>query len=112
VTRYRNRSNSIIEHSDSNIPIGLFRDQTFVISSLSLLPGDLLALITDGFTEVFDSEVFDSREREIGVNQFKSMLLGWAKEPLPEIYQKLRSSTLKFAKQTDGQTMFLIRRSA
>ncbi len=107
ILHYQAQTKTIIEHSDSNVPIGLFKNQTFEISKLSLLPGDLLAVVTDGFTEVFDS-----REREMGLNEFKSLLLCFAEEPLPEIYRDLRSSTMKFGKQTDDQTMLLIRRLA
>jgi serine phosphatase RsbU (regulator of sigma subunit) len=105
ILHYRSQTKTIIEHSDSNVPIGLFKNQTFGISKLSVLPGDLLAVITDGFTEVFDS-----KEREIGMDEFKSMLLRCAENTLPEIYRELRSGTMKFGKQTDDQTMLLIRR--
>jgi hypothetical protein len=105
ILHYRAQSKTIIEHSDSNVPIGLFKNQRFEISNLALLPGDLLAVITDGFTEVFDS-----REKEIGMEEFKSMLRACADKPLPQIYRELRADTMKFGKQTDDQTMLLIRR--
>jgi hypothetical protein len=107
ILHYRADTRTIIEHSDSNVPIGLFKNQTFEISKLSVHPGDLLAVITDGFTEVFDSQ-----EREIGMEEFKSRLEGCAQKPLPEIYRELRSSTMKFGRQTDDQTMLLLRRLA
>src|SRR6202035_4640405 len=87
ILHYRAHSRTIIEHSDSNVPIGLFKDQSFKISKLSLLPGDLLAVITDGFTEVFDF-----KKNEIGMEKFKSMLLVCADKPLPEIYGQLRAN--------------------
>jgi serine phosphatase RsbU (regulator of sigma subunit) len=96
-----------MEHSDTNLPIGMFKDQTFTVSKLTLMPGDLIALVTDGFTEVFDSE-----EREIGIEDFKSALASCAENSLPEIYRELRARTLKFGKQTDDQTMLLIRRAS
>jgi serine phosphatase RsbU (regulator of sigma subunit) len=74
------------------------------VSRLTLAPGDLLALITDGFTEVFDS-----REQEMGMEDFKSALATCAEKALPDIYRELRARTLKFGKQTDDQTMLLIR---
>jgi len=104
ILHYRAQTKTIIEHSDSNVPIGLFKNQDFTISQLSLQPGDLLAVITDGFTEVFDS-----KEKEIGMEQFKAMLLRRAEKSLPEIYRELRAETMKFGKQTDDQTMLLIR---
>ncbi len=106
ILHYQPQSKTILEHSDSNVPIGIFKDQTFAISKLALQPGDLLALITDGFTEVFDSE-----ERELGLEEFKTALAACAEKPLPQIYQELRTRALKFGKQTDDQTMLLIRLS-
>ena len=107
ILHYQKQTKTIVEHSDGNVPIGLFKDQTYAVSKLSLQPGDLLAVVTDGFTEVFDSG-----EREIGMEKFKSMLLVCAEKPLPEIYRELRADTMKFGKQTDDQTMLLIRRMA
>jgi hypothetical protein len=107
ILHYQADTRTIIEHSDSNVPIGLFKNQAFEISRLSLRPGDLLAVITDGFTEVFDSQ-----EREIGMEEFKSMLGECAQKSLPEIYRELRSGTMKFGHQTDDQTMLLLRRLA
>lgn len=106
ILHYQKQSKTILEHSDSNLPIGMFKDQAFTVSKLTLMPGDLIALITDGFTEVFDSE-----EREIGIEDFKSALASCAENTLPEIYRELRARTLRFGKQTDDQTMLLIRRA-
>jgi serine phosphatase RsbU (regulator of sigma subunit) len=105
ILHYRKQEKTVIEHSDSNLPIGMFKGQQFAISKINLPPGDLLALITDGFTEVFDKE-----EQEIGMEDFKSALAACAEKPLPEIYRELRARTLRFGKQTDDQTMLLIRR--
>jgi serine phosphatase RsbU (regulator of sigma subunit) len=105
ILHYQAQSKTILEHSDANIPIGLFPGQSFTISQLTLLPGDLLAIITDGFTEVFDAQ-----EQEIGLEKFKSLLLGCAEKPLPSVYQDLLSATRRFGEQSDDQTMLLIRR--
>jgi len=107
ILHYLAANKTIIEHTDSNVPIGLFKDQTFESSELTLGCGDLLAIITDGFTEVFDKQ-----DREIGMDEFKSMLQACAEKPLPEIYNQLRANTMQFGKQTDDQTMLLIRRVA
>ena len=107
ILHYQCASRTIIEHSDANVPIGLFKNQAFGLSQLNMQPGDLLAVITDGFTEVFDS-----KDREFGIDEFKSMLLACAQRPLPEIYRELRANTMKFGEQTDDQTMLLIRMTA
>jgi len=107
ILHYQAQTKTILEHSDTNVPLGLFKDQPFTISKLSLAAGDLLAIVTDGFTEVFDS-----KENELGMEQLKSMLLNHAEKPLPEIHQNLRTAALAFGKQSDDQTMLLIRRHA
>ena len=104
ILHYSAQAKTIVEHSDANVPIGLFKNQTYAFSELSLAPGDLLAVITDGFTEVFDS-----KEREMGLEQFKVMLQACAEKPLPAIYRELRSQVTKYGQQTDDQTMLLIR---
>jgi hypothetical protein len=106
ILHYQVQSKAIVELTDSNVPIGMFPGMTFTISKVNLLPGDLLALITDGFTEVFDS-----KQNELGMENFKTTLLSLADQPLPQIYREMRSRTLRFGKQTDDQTMLLIRRS-
>jgi serine phosphatase RsbU (regulator of sigma subunit) len=105
ILHYQAKTKSIVEHSDGNVPIGLFQNQSFVTSQLQLSPGDLLAIITDGFTEIFDS-----KEKEIGMEDFKTMLLACVEKPLPEIYRDLRARTMQFGKQTDDQTMLLLRK--
>jgi hypothetical protein len=105
ILQYQKENKTVVERADTNLPIGMFKDQTFTSSEVNLQPGDLLALITDGFTEVFDSE-----ERELGMDDFKAALEACADKPLPEIYQELRARTLRFGKQSDDQTMLLIRR--
>ncbi len=105
ILHYQAQTKNIVEHADANVPIGLFQNQCYTTSQLELLPGDLLAIITDGFTEIFDS-----KEKEIGMEDFKAMLLGCVEKPLPEIYSDLRARTMKFGKQTDDQTMLLLRK--
>jgi len=107
ILHYQKQGRNVAELADSNVPIGMFKDQNFAISKVQVQAGDLLAIITDGFTEVFDSE-----EREIGMDDFKLALVNCAENPLPEIYSELRARTLKFGKQSDDQTMLLIRRLA
>jgi sigma-B regulation protein RsbU (phosphoserine phosphatase) len=105
ILQYQQKAGAVLEHSDSNVPIGMFKDQAFEVSQLTLQPGDLLAIVTDGFTEVFDSN-----EREMGMEDFKAALAECANKPLPDIYRELRERTLRFGKQTDDQTMLLVRR--
>ncbi len=105
ILHYQSAKKAMVEHSDGNVPIGMFKGQAFSVSRLVLESGDLLAIITDGFTEVADA-----KGREIGLEDFKRMLLACAERPLPEIYKELRERTIQYGKQNDDQTMLLIRR--
>jgi serine phosphatase RsbU (regulator of sigma subunit) len=107
ILHYQAETKTIREHDDQNVPLGLFKNQSFMMTQLNAAPGDLLAVITDGFTEVFDSS-----QNEFGIEQFKRLLLQYAEKPLPEIYRQLRSATLSFGEQSDDQTMLLLRRLA
>jgi serine phosphatase RsbU (regulator of sigma subunit) len=51
------RANDSLEHLDSTCTVlGLFKDWTCAMAECSLLPGDTLALYTDGITEAFNNE--------------------------------------------------------
>jgi serine phosphatase RsbU (regulator of sigma subunit) len=47
---------------DQNLPIGVFSDTPFQSTRLEVCTGDVLAIITDGLTEVFNR-----REEELGI---------------------------------------------
>ena len=44
------------------------------------------------------------------MEEFKAMLLACVEKPLPEIYGDLRAKTMQIGKQTDDQTMLLLRK--
>jgi hypothetical protein len=104
ILHYCAQTGEIIEHADDNVPIGLFKGQSFTVSRLSVRQGDLLAIVTDGFTEVFDS-----KQREMGMEELKAMLLARVDLPLSQIYGGLRAFTAAFGAQEDDQTMLLVR---
>ena len=45
---------TVREYTTPQTAVGMFEDQQFTSARLSCVPGDLLAVITDGLTEVFD----------------------------------------------------------
>jgi serine phosphatase RsbU (regulator of sigma subunit) len=69
--------------------------------------GDVLALLTDGLVEVFDSA-----GRELGFESAKAALVAVADRSLPEIAGHLLSGARNHGAQTDDQSLLLIRRSA
>jgi serine phosphatase RsbU (regulator of sigma subunit) len=88
------------------IPIAMFEDFSFTSSALTCEPGDLLALITDGLTEVFDAG-----DRELGIERIEQILAASASRPLGEIADEILAAARAHGRQLDDQTLLLIRRA-
>jgi len=93
-----------VEYASQNLPLGILPEQQFATDRLECDPGDVLLLLTDGF-----SEVFDVKAAELGLEPIKSTFLKAADRPLSEIFERLRNLSLSFGKQDDDQTILLIR---
>jgi serine phosphatase RsbU (regulator of sigma subunit) len=103
--RYCNQQRAIVEYASQNLPLGILPEQQFAADRLECDPGDVLLLLTDGF-----SEVFDAHGAELGLEPIKSAFLEAARDlPLPEIFERLRNLSLSFGKQDDDQTILLVR---
>jgi len=101
----RVRNGCVEEVTTPQIAVGMFDGSTFGSSSLDCLPGDLLALLTDGLIEVFDGE-----RRELGLDWAKDVLKSRGDQPLSAIADQLLSGARAHGAQLDDQTVLLIRR--
>jgi len=102
--RYCSQRGAIVEYASQNLPLGILPEQQFATDRLECDPGDVLLLLTDGF-----SEVFDAKAAELGMEPIKSAFLKTADRPLSEIFEHLRNVSLSFGKQDDDQTILLVR---
>lgn len=102
--RYCTQQRAIVEYASQNLPLGILPEQQFATDRLECDPGDVLLLLTDGF-----SEVFDVKAGELGMEPIKSAFLKAADRPLSEIFEHLRNVSLSFGKQDDDQTILLVR---
>jgi sigma-B regulation protein RsbU (phosphoserine phosphatase) len=105
--RYCSQRRAIVEYVSQNLPLGILPEQQFSADRLECDAGDVLLLLTDGF-----SEVFDVNGAELGLEPIKSAFLKAAERPLSEIFERLRSLSLSFGKQDDDQTILLVRCTA
>jgi hypothetical protein len=101
------RAGDIVEATTPQIPIGIFENYTFSSARLACEPGELLALVTDGITDVFDRG-----DQEYGLDRVKRYLQAHAAEPLADIADGLLRDASSYGVQLDDQTLLLIRRSA
>ena len=82
----------------------MFPAARFSIGHLHAEPGDLLALITDGLTEIFDK-----RGEESGTAYIERSLHDLAGRPLAEIAGRILEDSRRFGAITDDQTLMLVR---
>ena len=102
--RYSRVQSSIVEYGSQNMPLGILPEQSFAAAKLQCDPGDVLLLLTDGF-----SEVFNGKGAELGIDPLKREFQKAADRPLPEIFDRLRKLSLSFGRQDDDQTLLLVR---
>lgn len=101
---YSKRSGEVREYPTMDLPLGILPEQTFSAATVTCEPGDVLMLLTDGMTEVFDKS-----GKEMGIEPVKAVMAKSAALPLPEMFTTLRESALKFGRQDDDQTMLIVR---
>ena len=102
--RYSRVQDCIVEYSSQNMPLGILPEQSFAAAKLQCDPGDILLMLTDGF-----SEVFNGQGAELGIDPLKQEFQKAADRPLPEIFDRLRKLSLSFGRQDDDQTLLLAR---
>jgi len=102
--RYSRVQRCIVEYGSQNMPLGILPEQSFDAAKLQCDPGDILLLLTDGF-----SEIFNGQGEELGIDPLKQEFQKAADRPLPEIFDRLRKLSLSFGRQDDDQTLLLAR---
>jgi len=101
---YQKKSGNVRDYPSPNLPLGIVADQVLAAEPVVCAPGDILLLMTDGFTEVFNKQ-----GREMGSDPLVAALRDSAASPLPNIFNRLRDVSLRFGKQEDDQTLLLVR---
>lgn len=92
----------------SGPPVGLLPEATYRVDTVTLRPGDLLCLYSDGITECADQ-----RGEELGEEKLVELLRRHSGEPLPQLTGRLDAACRRFARglaQGDDQTLVLVRR--
>lgn len=101
---YRRASHEVVEHNTSNVALGLFADQSYTTAAVAVARGDVLLVLTDGLTEVFDAG-----DAEFGIGGVREALLAHAETPLATIADAIRTAALGHGPQRDDQTLLLLR---
>jgi len=102
---YRASDGSVQQCSVPNLPLGILLNQHFPSSTLRFEYGDVLAIVSDGFTETFDSE-----GREFGLDAISKIVQNGRDKDLKQISAEMRERVRKYGQQKDDQTILLVRR--
>ena len=104
ILHYRSRSRQVERLMADNLPLGVLAGQSFWSGQAAVERGDLLAIITDGLTEVFNS-----RREQLGLEPLETLLLEQAEAPLEKIFDAMIATVRHHGKQVDDQTLALVR---
>ena len=96
----------VSRHSIENLPLAMFLGTSYETVGINFEHGDILAIVTDGLTEVFDS-----KRRELGDSYISNILMRLSSRPLQEISDEIFQTARRFGKVTDDQSMLLVRRN-
>lgn len=91
----------------AQVPLGILPGGAFEASRTSCAPGDVLLVLTDGLTEVFNTA-----DAEFGMERVRGVLASHAPAPLAEIELKLLAAARAHGTPHDDQSLILIRRAA
>ena len=89
---------------DEQLPLGLFLNAEYRSQTASCRRGDLLVIATDGVLEVENV-----RGEEFGSARLETLVRSEIGRPLPALATTILESVKRFGKQTDDQTLLLIR---
>lgn len=99
----------VVELGTSGLPLGLLPGADFDSEHLTMEPGDLLCLYSDGITECEDPD-----DEQYGMDRLVELLKQHAAESLDEILAAIDRTMLDWAQglaQGDDQTVVLLRRN-
>jgi sigma-B regulation protein RsbU (phosphoserine phosphatase) len=102
---FQSRSECLERCTVENLPVAMFPVVKYATGRVLCERGDLLALVTDGITEVFGRD-----GEEIGYTHIENALRRNAGRTLAEISDEILEATAAYGKITDDRTLLLMRR--
>jgi len=102
------RSGATVRLSATGVPVGLVPRGVWREETVSIEPGDLLCVYTDGFTEAGNAD-----EEEFGLDRLEQKLVSHLHLPPKELCEQLFGEVASFAQgvpQYDDQTLLIVRR--
>ena len=104
ILHYRSQDRIIRQLCNQHVPLGMFANADYGSQTVTFTPGDLFVLLTDGLTEIENEN-----GEEFGLQRIETLVTKGATRALAELYQLVTSAARQFGKQTDDQTLLLVR---
>lgn len=106
ILHYHAHQKSVSQLGMEQFPLGLFVNATFASGIVEVEPGDILALLTDGLPEVEDAN-----NEQFGLERIGKIVARNADGPLAYLSETLFAAVRQFGRQTDDETLVLVRAS-
>ena len=104
VPHFQKAESKVARCEIQNFPIAMFPLVRYDGGTLTCERGDIVALITDGLTEVFDK-----LGNELGIEHVERSLIEYHLKPLPEIAAEIMRECESFGVISDDRTLLLLR---
>jgi serine phosphatase RsbU (regulator of sigma subunit) len=104
VLHYSKETRSFHELSLEQFPLSLIPGGHFSASEVSIAPGDLLLIATDG-----NLEACNAQEHEFGIAGLESCVTSNLSASLPQLATKILEAVSAWGKQQDDQTLLIVR---
>lgn len=104
------RNGSVTAIAGANLPVGMFANEEYSVTKLSLLPGELLVVYSDGVSEATDS--FDT---EYGAERLHNLVAAHRNKRPAELLAALRDDVAGFrvnCRKADDATLFVLARTS
>jgi len=101
---YRETTGAVEMLGEGQTALGFIASQAFTETPVTVGPGDLLAIVTDGLTEVVDR-----KGEELGIEAIAQILAEHAALPLESILDRVFERARRHGAQVDDQTALLVR---
>jgi hypothetical protein len=103
ILHFKASTRTVDELSVGHVPLGIFEKSMFHCGETRVAPGDLLLLLTDGLTEVFNAD-----GEEFGLERVKQVVIEHSGSPLQHLFEAVMSRVRAHGPQLDDQTLLLV----
>ena len=104
ILHFKASTRTVDELSVGHVPVGAFKESTFRCGQATVAPGDLLLVLSDGLTEVFNAD-----GEEFGLERVKQVVIDLSGTSLQSLFDAVMSRVRAHGPQVDDQTLLLVR---